>query len=403
MKILQVIQRFPPAVGGGEEVVFQLSKALANRGHELTVATSNWLYDSDVPGISASRLNLRWPKYQLPFEESIDKIRIMRFKPWLRFWTYSLNPGLMSFLLNHANEYDIIHAHYLMFAESDIAALASRLSQKPFILTNHGSLKAIDLMGGAYRLARHMHNKTIGRLTLSQMSAIIVLDENMKYEFEQIGVSSEKIKFIPNGIDLLRFRQKKPSRNLSISLGCPDHVVLFVGRLEQVKGPQYLIEAVPLIISEFPNTKFIFVGEDWGYGRELISIAEKLNVKERLLFVGRITGEKLIDYYNIADVLVFLSLGGGFGQVALESIACCTPTVLIKDNDLLDILDPIGISSVDMHCEIASQIALSVIRFFSSPNIKTEMRIQRLKLEEKLGWQNIAKATEQVYWEAIKR
>lgn len=401
MKILYVIQRFPPAVGGGEEVVFQLSRTLVKMGHQVTVATSNWLKDTDIPGISASRLNLRFPRYPLPSEEMKEGIRILRFRPYLRFWTYTFNPELATFLFNHLQEYDIVHAHSFMFAESDIAALASRLKHKPFVLTHHGSFAAVDSMGAAYSVARFVHERTIGRLTLNYLSRIIVLDEAMRREFEQTAVSQEKVRFIPNGINLQRFRPKMRSDDLLAKLGDVQRIILFVGRLEKAKGPHHLVESAPQILDKFPNTRFVFVGEDWGYERELVEMAERLKVKKYIFFAGRISEEELIDYYNIADALVVPSPSGGFVQVALEGIACGTPTIVIDSNDLLDVLDTSGIYGVDMKQNMPNQIADAIEDIFSKPNLKEETRKQRRILEQKLSWDSIAKRTETVYLEAI--
>jgi glycosyltransferase involved in cell wall biosynthesis len=402
MKILQVIQRFPPAVGGGEEVVFQLSKNLIKRGHEVTVATSNWLLDNDVPGISSSRINLKYPRHPLPAIENKDGIEILRFRPWFRLWSYTINLGLASFLLRHADDYDLIHAHYYMFTESDLAVLAALLKKRPSVLTHHRSLEMVNSLGPGYRFARGIYDRTLGRITLNSLSKLIVLTESMKNEFELMGVPSEKLKVIPNGVDLERFYSKEVPGAYFAKLGYPERVVLFVGRLESVKGPQFVIEAALQILNEFPNTKFIFVGEDWGYGKKLQKIASRLNIADQLLFVGRVSEEELIYFYNLANALVFPSIGEGFGMVAVESIACGTPTVLANADGLKDILNQIGGYGLDMSQNIADQIAKGVIDIFMNSNINEEMKAQRLKLEEHFSWPVIAHITENTYLEAIK-
>jgi glycosyltransferase involved in cell wall biosynthesis len=401
MKILQVIQRFPPAVGGGEEVVFQLCKALAKRGHDITVVTSNWLHDNDVPGISSSRINLQCSRCPLTSVETKDGIEIYRFGPWLRLWTYCINPGLAMFLFQHADDYDLIHAHYYMFLESDIAAMASALNHKPFVLTHHRSLALIGSQGTPYRIAKLTYDRTLGKFTINNARRIIVLTESMKREFMQIGVSEEKLKVIPNGVDFQRFNPKVVSESLAHERDSAEKIVLFVGRLERPKGAQYIVEAAPMIIKKFPNTKFIFVGEDWGYGQTLKEMGEKMGIMDKLVFAGRVVEERLIALYKIADVLVFPSIGEGFGMVAVESIACGTPVVLANADGLADILTNIGGYGLNMHQNLANQISEIVIEVFSNSNIKNEIACQRQRLKEKLDWTAIAQKTEEIYQEVV--
>ncbi|MCJ7443252.1 MAG: glycosyltransferase family 4 protein [Methanotrichaceae archaeon] len=403
MKILQVIQRFPPAVGGGEEVVFQLCRALVRRGHEITVVTSNWLYDADIPGVSFSRINFAFPKHPLASEEYMDGVDIRRFRPWVRFWSYAMNPELIAFLIRYSSDYDIIHAHHYMFVESDIAALVSALRHKPFVLTHHRGLEAVDNVGLPYRFARSLYNGTIGKLTLGAVNKLIVLTEIMKKEFERIGVPQESLRVIPNGVDFHRFRPKSISEDLMRSLGNPERIVLFVGRLEKVKGPQYLIEAAPAIRKYYPDTKFVFIGEDWGYGRFLHELGEKLTVEKDLFFAGRVDDDQMADFYNIADVLVFPSIGEGFGLVVAECMACGTPAVFADSDGLKYILSQIGGHGLDMEENVVAQIIQAVNNIFANPNIKKDLDRKRKMLKRILDWSVIARKTEEVYLEALEK
>ena len=403
MRVLQVIQRFPPAVGGGEEVVFQLSRELVRRGHHVTVATSNWLYDKDVPGLSLSRVNMRPPRYRLPPLEIIDGIEIRRFRPWFRLWSYAVNPGLAAFLLLRAGDFDLVHAHYYLFAESLIAAAACRLKRRPLVLTHHGSLAAVDSAGAGWRIARHTYDKTLGRFTLSAANSLIVLSSVVRDQFERIGVPSRKLSVIPNGVDLQRFRPRPRSQELLKRLGNPQRVALFVGRLEQAKGPQYLIEAAPLVLERFPDTTFVFAGEDWGYGGELARLGESLGVGHRLVFTGLAHGDEMVDLYSTADLLVFPSLGEGFGMVAVEGIACGTPAILADADGLRDVLSQVGGTPLDMGQDVPAQIARAVIEAFSRPGAESEVEAQMQRLRQGFCWPAIAERTEGVYMEALSR
>lgn len=397
MKILQVIQRYPPAIGGGEEVVYQLSKELVKLGHDVTVVTSNWELDTDVIGISSSRINLKPTHNKLPNFEIIDGIKIYRYKPLLRLWSYAINFGMMKFLFDNIDEYDIVNSHYYLFIESDIVSFLSKIKKIPFILTIHRSFSAFEASNAIYLIFKKLYDLSMGKFTLNTAKKIIVLTPEIKDEFLNLGISEEKIIIIPNGIDLEIFSPRVKSEKIMEELGKPNKIVLSVGRLEKQKGMQYIIGAIPEICKVFPNTKFVFVGEDWGYKNELIRQSLEINVANKCIFTDNLEREKLVNLYVNADVFVLPAIGEGFGLVALESIACGTPVVLLDSDALKHILSEIGGNRLNKSKDISGQIAQYAIKIFQSPNIMVDVEKQRKILEKNYFWPAIVVKLESIY------
>ncbi len=401
MRILQVVQRFPPAVGGGEQVVYQISKELVKRGHEVTVATSNWLLDNDIPGFSQSGVNIRTPRHPFPSQETNNGIEISRFKPYFRFWTYTANPSLVRFLQRNIGSFDVVHAHYYMFMESALSAFFARAESTPFVITIHRSSSILDVYPRIYRIGKKLYDATIGSLILSAASKIIVLVPQIRNEFLELGAPEGSLTVVPNGIDFERFASSR-ARTDKENLNSSERIVLFVGRLEKQKGPQHIIRAIPEICEYFPDTRFIFVGEDWGYRATLGNLCERLGVGEKCTFTGRISDYQLSRMYENADVFVLPAIGEGFGLVALESLYCGTPVILADSDSLSFILQEFGGYPLDMDSNIPEQIANHVMELFSNGSDRKSLLAARNKIESKYSWGPIARELERIYREVTQ-
>jgi glycosyltransferase involved in cell wall biosynthesis len=398
MRILQVVQRFPPAIGGGEEVVYQISKQLVKNGHEVTVATSNWLLDDEVPGFSSSRVNLRGTGSPLPSHEIDHGVKIYRFKPEFRLWTYTLNPSMAGFLRKNVRHFDVVNAHYYLFMESALTAFFSQLESIPFVLTLHSSFSIPEVYPSFYRWGKKLYDATVGAFILESADRIVAVSPRIKDELLEFGVSVEDVAVVPNGIDFDRFKGIQ-ARDAEKCAGRREKVVLFVGRLERQKGPQYLVEAIPEIRKEFPETRFVFVGEDRGYYGELKTLCEDLGVADRCEFTGRTEGAHLARLYAEADAFVLPAVGEGFGLAALESTYCGVPTILADSDALKHVLHEFGGYPLDMASDVPAQIAHYVKRAFLNGFDRAHLLESRRKIENEYCWQSVVQKLEGVYRE----
>jgi len=403
MKILQIIQRFYPSVGGSQYHVYMIAKELIKLGHEVTVLTTNSLNNVDVRGFSTGRkFTLKSNFINIPRFEVIDGIKIYRFQPIFQIWTYLINPEMFKFLLENAEKYDIVHAHCYMFAEPDMTAFAARLKNIPFILTGHDIVAAYQ---GFFTPIKLLYDKTIGKFTLNSVKCAIALTKENEKQYIELGVPKGKIKIIPNGVDYKKF-ENGDERAILNKIGNPEHMVLCVARGDRYKGIHHIIKAIPEIVNEYHNTKFVFVGpmNDYAYKEELLKTAKDLNVLNYCIFSGYVEDRELPDYYAAADAFVLPSTGEGFGIVALESIASGTPVILADYGGLRYILKDIGGYPLNMTKDVPKQIAEHVKYIFTNTNkVKAEVEKQREIIKERYTWERIAKMTEEVYKEVLKR
>ncbi|MFH1638965.1 MAG: glycosyltransferase [Chloroflexota bacterium] len=154
------------------------------------------------------------------------------------------------------------------------------------------------------------------------------------------GASEETIRIIPCGVNQNLF-QPLPRTWAKEQLGqTGNKVILFVGRIEPLKGIGRLIQAVALL----PNrsaVKLLVVGGDEESKPEmerLIRLAKKLRIQDSVIFTGRVKQTSLPLYYSAADVAVISSHYESFGLVALEALACGTRVVTTDVGDLKNII-----------------------------------------------------------------
>ncbi len=212
-----------------------------------------------------------------------------------------------------------IHAHWIL-PQGILGALLKRKYKIPLLLTIHGS----DLFALQNRLFRRMQ-----KFVIENSDAITINSEVTKKKLIEIfPSSSKKVHVVPMGIDIHTFRKKTTSVGKKYA---GKNILLTVGRLSEQKGIQYLLRAMPLILKKSPDTALLIVGEG-PFRKDLETETNNLKIKQHVIFAGAQDRERLIDYYNAADVFVMPSLSGKSGTEAqglslLEAMACSSPVV----------------------------------------------------------------------------
>ena len=234
--------------------------------------------------------------------------------------------SLLDYTRQNGLSYDVIHSHYWLSGR--VGNVLARHWRVPHVATFH-TLAEVKLRARAGE--REPEARATGeRRVIESADRVVAFSEHERDAIARLYNSGrDHIAVIPCGVDIDRFQPvdgDRARKDLGLDGG---KVVLYVGRIEPLKGIDILLRAVAQL-GESENVKTLIIGGDSGGDREverLKSLADELGISSQVSFVGRVEQGELPVYYSAADVCVVPSWYESFGLVALESMACGTPVV----------------------------------------------------------------------------
>lgn len=289
MRILQVCPKYYPAIGGGEVYIKNISERLAKQ-HEVSVFTG------DSSG-------------KLPREEKINGVLVRRFKSFSPGDSYHLSLAMARELKK--SEFDIVHGHNyhalpLYFSRN---AKSKRFIVNPYY-RRIGSSPIRDLLIKLYN--------QFGKAIFERADKIIVLSEYEKHlVLNDFNINDEKISVIPNGVDLAGFDNLGGILRNSKEILC-------VSRLEEYKGVQHIIKALPFLSEDY---LLEIVGKG-PYKAELLALIDKLQLNNRVKFYQDLSRQELHKMYAGAGVFVSLSQHEAHCIAVTEALAAKTPCIV---------------------------------------------------------------------------
>ena len=334
------IHTCPLATLGGKETggmnvyVRDLSRQLGRRGIAVDCFTRS--QNANIPRVS-TKLGPNCRVIHLPAgpEEPYDKHLIVDHLP-------QFVQGVLDFARHEGLHYDVIHSHYWL---SGLAARDLRRAWgSPIIQMFHtlGHMKNSVASGPQeWEPERRIEGEAEVMALADRLVAATPLERaQMVWLY---AADAAKIAVVPPGVDLNLF-QNMPTEEARRRLGLPPtrRIVLFVGRIEPLKGIDTLLEAMALVVPEIPcwqeDLSVIIIGGAPGAGIEranaelarLENLRAELGIEELVTFQGAQDQDTLVYYYAAADMVVMPSHYESFGMVALEAMACGTPVVASK-------------------------------------------------------------------------
>jgi glycosyltransferase involved in cell wall biosynthesis len=367
MKILQITSTFFPVLGGQEKVVYEISKRLAEKGHEVTILTTDLFAEKE--------------KYTK--EETLDKIKILRFKNKYFLGGYGYSPDAINWLKKNWKKYDIVHSHGYNRYLSEIA-LKVLYKKIPLIFSPHGFIHTKKNY-----LFKIIHDLTIGRYIrkANYCTALTKLDFK---EYKRLGVKERKILEIPNGVDFEEF-SKEDKKEISKIKKEYGKFILYVGRIHKSKGLQYVIEAIKDI-----DIKLLIVGKDSGYKKELEKISEGMKIRSKIVFLGGIIDKKLIDFYKASEAFVLFSEWEGFGIVAIEAMAAGKP-LIVSDRGSLPYLVKEGKQGFVVEFKNVQKLSNKIEEILTNKKLQEKMGKEGIKTSKNYDWKKIVNKYEEVY------
>jgi glycosyltransferase involved in cell wall biosynthesis len=239
---------------------------------------------------------------------------------------------------------------------------------------------------------------------------LIAVSESTKKDLvEKVGVASEKITVIYEGVNHGIFRQQfidspKANRRLQANLaieqlrrkyGIDGDYLLFVGTVQPRKNLARLIDAFSLLTSHFPLLNLVIVGKKGWLSDEVYAAPQKFGVGERVKFLGYVPTEDIVSLMNGAKAFVFPSLYEGFGLVVLEAMACGCPVVASNISSLPEVVEDAGILVDPYRVE---DIARGVKEVLELNGEERQNLVQKgLVQARKFTWEKAARETVKIF------
>ena len=222
---------------------------------------------------------------------------------------------------------DYIHLMSHWTVINAIVYLLARRLKKPYTICPAGSL----IIFGRSVLLKKIYNLVIGNRIVMNAKHCIAITAKEADDFTAYNSTlSKRITIIPNGIDRnTYFPDDISAKTFREKHGLADvPFILYLGRLNEIKGPDLLLKAFAEIQDEFPDYHIVVAGPDEGLGDELANIVHTHQLDERVHFLGYVGGRDKVGAYSASDLLVIPSRREAMSIVALEAGACATPVLL---------------------------------------------------------------------------
>lgn len=323
MKILFVLEYFPPHIGGAETVFEQLTKELAQKSHKVTVLTTR------LPGTKR--------------REEKNGVEILRVKtpPFARRYWFTLLGIPLAVKL--AKKHDLVHT--TTYNAAFPAWLAAKIAKRKIVIHvlevfgkqwfNLGEKNII------FSASFFLYEKLLFFLPFDSYIAISNFTKNNLIEF--FNIPNEKIMIVYPEIDKKLWnpnRYKREDFRKKLGVKKEEFVYLFFGRPGISKGVEYLVKAVPSIKKKIPKSKLILIlSKDPRNRYEMVKkMTSSLGLEKEVVLIPSVARDELPGYIKAADCIVIPSLSEGFGLSALEASNMGVPIVATNVGALQEVI-----------------------------------------------------------------
>lgn len=354
MKILIVLTYYRPHTSGLTIYAERLAKALVRRGHQVTVLTSHY-------------------EKHLPYEENQEGVHILRVPVLFRLSKGVIMPTFGWTANRLVLEHDAIHLHLPQFDAAGVA-LRGRLLGKPTVITYHCDLRMPPgLLSWVANQAVHLMDNLAALFTHRIITYTRDYGENSPFLRRYL----HKLTVIQPPVELPTISEETVKD--FASLNNPQNyrpVIGMAARFATEKGVEVLLEAMPVILQQYPNALVYFAGSYQGiigeeeYLQRLSPIIKRYEEDGNWRFLGNLNPDQMACFYRNIDVLVLPSLNSteSFGLVQIEAMINGKPVVA---SDLPGVRQPITMHQMGKIVPIGDSTALgqALIDILKQPSL----------------------------------
>lgn len=311
---------------------------------------------------------------------------------------YTLLPEFTNQVINYAEQwdldYDLVVSHYWL--SGLVGMELSALWNIPHSTSFHtlAEVKRRALPGEDEHPLRHESEVKIAR---SVDQVVVWTEHEYRTMVDMYGTLPERIEVIPPGVDGCRFA---PSSRSEARAGLKlngEKVLMYVGRLDRLKGIDTLFKAMALLNSEDDIRLYVAGGSRGTPGMSrLVCLARDLGIRDKIKFLGSVPQERLTQYYNAADICVLPSYYESFGFAALEAAACGIPVVASRVGGLTTVVKD-GETGFLVNWRCPGPFVERLELLLRNDELRAEMGEAARKHAQTLTWENTTKQLVDAY------
>ena len=387
MKILHVIANLAPRYGGPSKACWEMARAVAQLGHQVSIYTTN----QDGPGI------LPVPTDRPVWREGVE----VRYFPIQtpRFWGTSW--PLARALRQEIKAVDLVHVHNLYLFHDLMAGYYCRILGVPYLIQPHGSLDPF-----IYR--RHRGRKRVMEYgfqnrTLREASALLFTTAEESELAAPFSCGTPGV-VVPLGIDLDEFAaMPEPGsfRRRHPEIG-DQPIILFFGRINFKKGLDLLARGFGAVARQRRDVHLVIAGPDNdGWGARVRPWLEEAGVLGHTTFTGMLLGPERLAVLQDAAMFVLPSYSENFGIAVIEAMAARLPVIISDKVNIWREVEAARAGRV-IPCD-ATALAEEILDLLAHPEAAAQMGRQgRTLVEERFQWPRIGRSLAEAYGRIIE-
>lgn len=391
--------------GGMNVYVRELARELGRRGYLIDILTRS--ESSEVPHIANTDLG---PNVRVAHLECGPEIPLGKHEVWLNAPDFVDNAR--RYMAEYGIHYDLYHSHY--WISGWVARQLAEVEPAPIVHMFHTLAAMKELARGEGSAPETNDRRMVETEIVGFADAVVAATSaGREHMIELYGADERKIHIIPPGVDTGLFRPV-PLREAQERIGQPpDHrMILFVGRMDPVKGLDTLIRAMAIVVERDPqweeNACLCIIGGDKTDDPALMDaemkrvdrLRHELGLAGTVTFLGPRAQDDLPYYYSAAQVVVVPSRYESFGLVALEAMACGTPVIASNVGGLASLVRD-GRTGFLVPDGDPVALADKLMPLLADPALRSALGCHGIATAEGYGWPAIAERIDAMYEHVI--
>ncbi len=386
-----------PSAGGLNIYVRELARELAARGARVDIFTRQESARVPTetllePGVCLVALPCG------PFG-NVDKVSLAPFLP-------SFAMAVDTWAHENRRTYDLIHAHYWL---SGIVGDALRCRwDVPLLMTFHTLAQAKNNVARSESENEAAQRVVAERRLMHSVDAVMAFNPQEKAEMTwYYRAEPGKVCVVPAGVDTTLFRPgDRAEARRFLDLPPDDPTILYVGRIDPIKGIDVLVDALCGLRREMwltapPRLLLVGGGEGEPAFEKLIARAAARNLLDRIDFIGSVSHTELPAYYRAADVVAVPSFYESFGLVAVEAMACGTPVVASRAGGLAFTVDDGRTGYLVPHNDPLA-LATRLRAVLADADVRSRLGAQATVAAQRFSWSVITSRVVHIYDRLIR-